>query len=344
MKNIRPIYYFINLFLLTLIFISCKRDKVNPYLGEQACPDDNFKIVSGLTINKSSSQTVNFQTTDSLYFTASFSSTARWKIVITGENSHASATLEGLSSSIDTAWYGRPGNELFFANEKVTIDFQIVCRPDLTSRHSVNIIKPNFKKDPYLFLVTNFNAIDAVFPANWIFYPDGDPLYGTGIVDSAWCPFSSKCTNYEPSQEGGGYLSFIGIKPIPGGESKNDYGTYEIYPQNISSLNPDPSKVWFNFLANTQGTAAKVIVTFRSGSNNKGFGRKVFTIKTSDWKMYSLNLGNMDLGVNDVSMPTTQSIGILFITVIQSEGIAPTYFNMDVPCFTIGSSFYGVKE
>src|ERR1700749_810560 len=128
MKKISGLYYFLNIIFLTAIFISCKRDNVKPYLGAQACPEDDFKILSGLNINKTSAQVVNFQTTDSLYFTATFSSTARWKIVITGQSSHASVTLEGLSSSINKAWYGRSGSDGFFTNETISIDFYIVCR------------------------------------------------------------------------------------------------------------------------------------------------------------------------------------------------------------------------
>ncbi len=333
------------LLLPLCLILSCKRDALDPYFGPQSCPGEDFHIISEFQMNKYGEEIVNFRTTDSLYFTASFSAPARWKIVIEGNSSRASKTFEGLSSEIRKAWYGRSGKELFFMDETVTVRFLIVCRPELSQEYSVHILKPDFVHDPEVVVLTRYNGPDGIYPDGTSFYAAQDAVYGDAVLDSIWCPYSPKCEEYRPSQEGGGYLTFKGISPIPGGLDKNTYGSQEMYFNLMHrSLPSDPSQVWFNFLANSGGTPAKIVLTFGNGDNGDRYGRKVISIKTSEWTMYSICLGTLDKMEGDLDVFDTKELNLLAYTLVQSEGIAPTLFHVDLPCFTKGSSFYGMTE
>lgn len=322
-------------------FYSCKRDKLEPYFGPQSCPGDDFSVVSEFKTNKDEAATVNFTLQDSLYFTASFTTEARWTILIEGKNSHATKVMEGFSKTIDTAWYGRSGSDLFFLSEPITVKFEIVCKPELSRRLSFNMVKSNFEYDPLLFPVTFYNGGDGVYPGGTSYYSAQDAVYGDGNLDSTWCPFSSRCTAYQPSQEGGGYHKFIGIAPIPGGPDKNIYGAQEIYFNlTTTNISNNPDKVWLNFLANTEGTPVKMIVSFINGDNGDRYGRKVFSIKSNEWGLYSVNLGALEKAPTDITVFSTKDVNLIVITLVQSEGIAPTYLNMDFLNFTEGSAFY----
>lgn len=327
-------------------FYSCKRDRFDPYLGPQSCPDDNFFILPGkeFVMNHHDGDLVNFTQGDSLYFTCGFSSPARWKVEISGVSSNARKVFEGFSDNFSFAWYGRPGSELFFKNEKINVVFSVLCRKDLSRAATLDIMISNFLNDPSVIYITDLDGIGIPL-SSWVFYNDQDPQYGSAEADTAICPGTSKagfCSPYKPSPQGGSYMSFIGTKPVPEGESRNIFSYYEIYPPNLSNRLPsDPSKIWFNFLASPGNTAVRLLVSFRHWNGVIRYGRKMFFLRNDQWQMYSINLGELDKIPGDEETFNAKELGIVLFTMIVQDGKIPAHLNTDMLTFTLGEPFFG---
>lgn len=330
-----------------IFFLSCKREEFEPYFGPQACPDVNFQIVTNFEINKEFPAVVNFTTTESLNLSAQFNSPAPWKIEITGESSHAVKIYEGFTDQINLAWYGRPSGELFFSNEKVIVKFSIRCKDELTVIRYVNIIKTDFTKDPNVVIVNDFDGHPLV--SAWDYYLVSDPIFPTAKGDTAICPNTSKvgfCNSYVASPQGGNSLSFIGTAPVSGGDQKNIYASYEVYPPSLNkpAISTDPNLLWFNFFANSGTTnPVKVIVSFRHWNGTTRFGKKVILINSPKWNMYSINLGQLEVGVEDETTFNAKDVGLIIFTIVQQEATTPTEFNIDMANFTAGESFLGLQ-
>jgi hypothetical protein len=328
-----------------IILLSCKRDKFEPYFGPQACPDEGFQISTPFTMSKADPATVNFILGEALTFNAIFNSKAPWKIEISGQSSHAIKTFQGFSDVVNVKWYGRADTELFFTDEKVTVKFSITCKEDLTVIQSVNIKKSDFSKDPNVVIVNDFDGHPA-FPLplpDWEYYPATDPLhiYPSAIGDT----FS---TTINPSPQGGKYISYNGISPVTGGDSKNIYGEYDIGPPSPTTITTDPDKVWFNFLANSGNTPVKIIVSFLQDTiianvkTRLKLGKSTVVINSPSWQMFSINLGQLEKGPTDKQTFNVKTdITLISINIVQNGGISPTDLNMDLVTFTEGESFLG---
>lgn len=330
--------------LTSVLVSSCKRDEVDPYLGPQACPTSDFQITTPFAISTSGTP-VNFNSGGTISFSATFNEAAPWSITITGKSSHASKTFSGFSTSINQTWYCRPESLPFFSDETVTVDFKIRCLPDLNETSEVTILSTtNFSNDPSLVYLADFdNSGNDVAFGSWLFYAESDPVHGNGVADTAWFPSTAKTEFqlYSPSPQGGGYLAFKGTEAISAGESKNLYGSYEIYPPSLAAAPQAPEDVWFNFMANSDGTPIKVVVNFWHWSGTKRFGKASFTINSNEWGMYSVNLAELEKGPGIEETFNAQNIGIVFFTVVQGEAIAPSYFNLDMVNFSFNESFFG---
>lgn len=331
--------------MLIVAIASCKRDDADPFFGPAACPSDSFKVIVPFTISASDGDTVNFTLGEKATFLAEFSEPAPWTITLTGTKSHAVKTFSGFSDSISENWYNRPGSLPFFMDEEITVDFKIRCRTDLNETSEFYVVSVrDFSNDPNVLYVADFDGTGNDVPSNsWLAYHESDLVNGNGVIDTAYFPTTSKSgfLPYKSSPQGGGYLSFKGIKAIPAGESKNLYGSYEIYTPAMKDAPLDAKNMWFNFMANSGGTPIKVIVNFWHWNGKDRFGKASFTIKSSEWGMYSINLAELEKGPGIEETFNPANVGIVFFTIVQGEAIAPSYFNLDMATFTYNESFYG---
>ena len=323
------------LFVLVFVFSSCKRNDFDPYFGEQACPDEGFEILTPFEMSTADS-VVDFENGDYIHFFAEFSEKASWLIEIKGKTSNASVIIEGNSVSIDTNWYGTSNSTVFFVGEEIEVTFDVVCRPDLKSEETISISQPDFSSIPWISLVTGFDG-GGVPLSNIVFYEDKDAALGLqGVADTTHC--NGAGCGVSASPHGGKFVRFTGTSPIPDGENKNVYGTFEIYgePGQFPALPTNPDDVYFNALVNTEGAPAKIVVSLVGGFDQT---KKTLEVQTDDWEWVSFSLSDMNIDVPSVGDPSRLSY--FLITVVQSKGISPTVVDLDLICFSSYGSVTG---
>lgn len=261
-----------------LLFSACDRpDDINP-VGPNICPSTDFKVNTEFKINGGSSASLNFLSSPAV-FTAEFSESTSWTIVITGETSGVTKTIRGEGASINESWCGEPGTD-YFQVENITAVLSVSCYNEVGSVTGSITNKTNFSKFTKGFVIETF---DGQSEGSGVYGP-----YGTAKLDE---PNTGVKSSLTASPQGGSYYSLVGDASAPtwyfGGASTGI---------NLSSLpTTDPSEIYCNFYANANGASnANAQLTFKENGVNKNY---LVDVTGTDWQFFSFKLS--DIGVED---------------------------------------------
>lgn len=142
----------ISVALITLVFMGCKHDNIEPILGPQivACPSEDFAFINPVAV---SNNNPDF-TTDSVIVSAQFNEKIPWEVILTGQTSGAAYASNGDGDVVSVAWYGESENGIFFRAGE-TVQVQIVSCDSTFNGPSVTVLAP---KTPTGTLVDDFDG------------------------------------------------------------------------------------------------------------------------------------------------------------------------------------------
>lgn len=121
-----------------LFFLSCERDNVGPFVGQQYVNAPADLVVDTLIVP---STAINLED-DSAVISAPLSHNVSWYLTLTGLQSNAVQTFSGISDNVYVEWNGSHDGLYFFrANEQVKTELTFVGN-DLTVSDTFTITKP----------------------------------------------------------------------------------------------------------------------------------------------------------------------------------------------------------
>lgn len=283
MKNLKFL-----LFVLTLFFISCEKDKFEgPMLDN---PNVEFEILQPLEVLGST----DFSNNQITYFKTSFTKQVDWKIKIHGLNSGSVKILSGKSDFIDqtnSLWDGSPTKIPFFLGEEdCLIELSFEMYDDIII-DTINIQSPRIYNGENTVLITNYeNGFNPNF---------------TGF-------FQSGCTKALSIGGGAGqgvnFLQQFGTCDWDWLIGYVDYHSTYWWDQN--DLVSDPSQVYFNIMINGDSTISDVSnlpnskfkLEFYEDENGDGYYDPntedrydyEFDVDWMGWKMVSICYNDID--------------------------------------------------
>jgi hypothetical protein len=266
---------------LVLSLVACRKDTKTdgPSIAEIY---SNFKLLDGF---KASKDSVDFKTSETVFFSASFNKIVTWKITIEGQTSKAKKTLSGQSRIIainNALWNGSTTTLPMFRAEKCIATLKIV---DVADSFTANVFVKNPKVNDG-FIVADF---ESGLKTSWTKY----------FQSGASMDCKVKTDNLAP--EGGSYLNMAGTVNW-------DYLIGLIDFPVPFSLNTNPDAVYFNCLVYGTSSANPSIVLFQfkedensdgtfSASNEDEYDYQV-TVDWEGWKLISMKYSDIFTLVN----------------------------------------------
>lgn len=222
-----------------VLFTSCEEDE---FLGPEIEGIGGDPIpVSELSFSKES---IDFTTSDKVYFELNFQQATSWKLLLKGVNSGATKTFENVSKSIDESnslWEGLSDATPYFQSEKVIATVSFPNFPDIASLVDTFTITNITTQAVLGVLISDFTSVPI--------YNFGNPEPASGGWGSDF-PLTVNTNTAYPSPDASAYLYFEGapwqanspyidILQIP--TELSDTITSKYYP-----LYSDPSRVYIN--------------------------------------------------------------------------------------------------
>lgn len=297
--------------LTGLINNSCTHKEFDELPVPTVCPSDTFQISTPFG---ASTVSPDFSIGDTVWFTATFNESVKWKLTVTGASSGAVKNWEGEGASVNQYWLGRANHGSdFFTDENVVAKFEVQCQAEVTV--NLSIIANTWLSNGF-YLWGDFDAVIPTGPYNYPVAPavvTGGPSETTSIVD--------------PSPAGGNYHHLQLTSPqdvwFLGGYGAN---------ATINVGTNDPNEIYCSFFVNSNGiTNTDIQLVLRESGVFKLYRR---TADFLGWKMLSFKLA--DIGVVDPSNIDLVEFGL---------GSAPLQgkiaeLNVDFVIFTRGEPFY----
>ncbi len=283
-------YYTLIVLLCSIVFITgCKRE-VAPIGPAYKMPTSGFELITPLIpVNPA----VNFSINESESFTADFSEEVSWTLKLTGLNSGAAKTFNGLSKKLDvtnTLWDGKHDGLYFFRTEKVVAALTFLGSK-LLFTDTFNIVYPR-KWDVPGKIVTalNFESAPGSTKFDYQFY-DGTPhkfsTYKTtdptpsdminatnNRIEGALRDLNGDTIKTEilGSVEGDKLYRMAGQDGLYTGDGYSDYfiGGGGMAKVPFYALDSNPGNVYFNIYVYGTGDAnSKLVVNFDEDDDDK---------------------------------------------------------------------------
>ncbi|MCU0428389.1 MAG: hypothetical protein MUF42_00330 [Cytophagaceae bacterium] len=232
-------------------------------------------VKEGLTATTSNP---NFSTGQKVGFKAVFERDAYWVLTITGNNSGAKYTVEGISNEIDPSkivWDGRASSLPAFALEPVTAKVSFPNSPGDTLRLNMTVAGRR-NMDAGAVIVTNFSAPKIAWQKDWppIEYPGTTTNYGFPDGNN-YCYMSGT-----PWQGAGSpYVNFLNIRAVNSDVS---------YTSGFFPLYADYNKVYFNIMVYGNGPSNKTWLQI--GLQENGVAARNYNIRPNwtGWKLVTI--------------------------------------------------------
>ena len=273
---------------LVLSLAACRKDnKIDgPSIAEIY---SNFKLLDPF---KASKDSVDFKTSETVFFSASFNKIVTWEISIEGQSSKAKKIISGQSRVIalnNALWNGSTTNFPMFKAEKCIATLKIA---DVADSFMVNVFVKNPKVNDG-FIIADF---ETGLKTSWTkFFQSGANM-----------DCKVKTDNVAP--EGGSYLNMagtvnwdylIGLVDFPA----SAYNSAVTFP-----LNTNPDAVYFNCLIYGTSSANPSLVLFQfkedensdgtfSASNEDEYDYQI-TVDWEGWKLISIKYSDIVTLVN----------------------------------------------
>lgn len=286
--------------LIGISSCSCKRNFEKEFSGPLLCPTDNFAMTTPLAVAAASSgSSANFASaTEAVLITAQFNESIGWTVRIKGNTSGAVKTYTGTSNQISLSWVGQPDKAPFFVAEPITVDLILACKQEIYDSEGFTISTPTFLQLPGFMNDFDVSKSSPLTPG----------VNGNANSASLKRVQPGNPLNIGVSPQGGSYFNIhSGNEPTPVWY----YGGFEINPPAaaiatmtpLPGLNSDPSTVYLNFYANSNGVSnsqiqVAVIEHYKTpdAENNKSRKANV-NLDWNGWKMVSIKLS--DIGILD---------------------------------------------
>ncbi|MDB5258104.1 MAG: hypothetical protein JWM14_2799 [Chitinophagaceae bacterium] len=347
-----------NLVLLTVVALtiagcSCKRNFDKDYAGPLICPTDNFAVTTALTVtSQNGSNPVDFtSSTAGVLIAAQFNEVVTWTVKIKGLTSLAVNTYTGNSNQVSLTWTGLCDSAPFFVGETVTVDLYVACKTEAVQPTvSIAITKPTFLQLPGFMSNFNYGHINPAAASTPSLERPSINGNAGGNNPANNLPWSLYVVNpgdsgaITPSPEGGSYFNIHSADESLFAGPVWYYGGFEMTPNNATLLSPlpglnaDPSTVYLNFYANSNGvpnSQIQVAVVEHYGSATVKKTRSTTVNETwVGWKMNSIRLS--DIGILDPRKICNIQLGLgayLNKDVTAEANMDMVIFTNDAPLF-----------
>ena len=298
----------IYLLLFGVILSSCEREIgfEGPSLVDQY---GTFNVIEKLTI---SNKNIDFSQGEATFFSAEFSKTVNWEILITGLNSGAIKSINGNSRILNqenALWDGSTTNFPMFKAESCNIILKVSY--NVNSADSIISVANSI-------IATDIIDVAGIKTNNGLLLSDFEVGYNQNwdnksLASLAGVDVINDFTNVTLSTQSGVNFGVQSIDPPQGNSYYNLAGSCswdwligmlvlpaEAYNDGLStfSLNENPDNVYFNFLLNVPENIsnAKLLIRFYEDDDNNG----VFQSGLED--MYSIWIESFDVGWQTISV------------------------------------------
>ncbi|MCH8554411.1 MAG: hypothetical protein LAT76_04580 [Schleiferiaceae bacterium] len=280
-------YLITSLFLFSLFFISCDRDKSvqGPLL------DDIYGEFSLLEPFTTSTNAVDFSTGEQVVFEATFGKQVNWEIHIEGQTSGAKRIIEGFSSTINATnavWNGRTNVLPMFKTEPCRA-YLLVPNEDNFSSDTLSISVLGERVTPG-FVVTDF---ESGFNSGWNTFLQSGANMNFRIVES---PLAAQGNFY---YEMGGEVPFdflIGLIEFPASAQQ-----LQRYP-----LSTNPNNVYFNVFLYKPENIRNEFILFRFLEDDNEDG----TLQNNE-DVYSFETRSLQPGWQQISIRYSDLVNLV---------------------------------
>lgn len=275
-KAAKAIYFFAVILLIG--FWSCERDIEEP---EGPSIEDLFGEFSVLQEFAIDNKTIDLAAGESTFFTAQFSKTVDWQIVIEGQQTGGIKVIEGTSNFIDASnsiWNGTTTQIPMFSSEMC--DVELIISNENTSFADELEVQNNIQHEGYV--VADFE--DGVNP-NW-----------TGFVQAGG-DMSFFITDDRPAGQGNSYYDMGGLVDWDYLIGLIDFPA-DAYGAETFDLNPNGEQLYFNVFLYNDPLIMNEIVLFQFREDDNGDGN--FTESNED--LYAFELTDLEPGWQHISV------------------------------------------
>lgn len=274
---------------IAVVLVACRKKELDKMDGP-SLQDINgqFSVITTLEASKDS---VDFSTSETVYFTAEFSKTIAWKLDIIGLTSGAVKTIEGTGNALTesvTLWAGSTTSLPLFKSENCKVQLTFTGETD-TLVDYVKVIQPKANAG---YVVADF---EAGFNSGWTYFIQQGADMDFQVKSDITAPQGNAYYNLAGTVDWDWLIGLVNFKATAGGNPT--------FP-----LNSNPNNVYFNVMVWGDGSLTNSLVLFQFEEDENGDG--TFTAASEDqyaveipvnwsgWKLISFKYSDIPCLVN----------------------------------------------
>ncbi len=279
----------LHLVIIAFLLVGCRKEELKKIDGPLLADlNGKFSVITNL---KASRDSIDFVTTESIFFTAEFSKVSSWKLEIIGQKSGAIKEIKGVGNKLtnsETTWDGSTTLFPIFQTEVCSARLTFTGEKD-TLLTTIKVNQPKINKG---FVVADF---ESALNSGWSSF----------VQSGANMDFQVKSNNTAP--QGGGYLNMAGTVDWDWLIGLINFKA-TAYGAKTFPLSSNPSNLYFNVLVWGEPSLNNSLVLFQFQEDENGDGNfssnsedmysHQITINWVGWKLISIRYNELVALVN----------------------------------------------